>query len=442
LQQKLEKELREAEESKKNGRSRFEFSKGPVIKLSTQFSEKIRRGLTSRITPSDDEEGVIRKPTPTGQLITTKSILKTAQSYIKDVKPKDRNMKDDSIKWDQAPSRKNSIQESPLLYADPNFQTEKPILDPKPPQSTPKRQNSKSKVNPNLTLPTPARNREKSLESNPKMNKTSEAKIPRAESKGRDPKAGRNPQMQNPQKPITTFQMGRKTRDTKRRPRFGVIPENDKESSGNLLIDAEFDKDAMSPVKEEALGGKVVDQTQIPNKGVEAFDSKPAQYYWNVPIEVELAGGGQQDIKGLTDYGTFYKVEAGSTVGDLDNTGNTDEPEINIGRDKNKEESPNLTIITTKKKNAKKKKLKMLTVSTLEDNQSFINQDAGLETQTLETSARQIPNLDSNFVKIETNPQAISPKGDGAPAEPKKKRKKIDRSISRKKVPKKSDQPT
>jgi hypothetical protein len=197
----------------------------------------------------------------------------------------------------------------------------------------------------------------------------------------------------------------------------------------------------MSPVKEEAPGGKVVDQTQSTNKGVEGFDSKPAQYYSNVPIEVEFAGDGLQDIKGLTDYGKFYKVEAGSTVGDLDNTGKTDETEINIGRDQNKEELANLTIITTKKKNTKKKKLKMLTVSTVEDNQTFINQDVGLETQTLETSGRQIPNLDSNFVKIDTNPQAISPKGDEAPAEPKKKKKKIDRSLSRKKVPKKSDQP-
>jgi hypothetical protein len=240
-QQKLEKERREAEESEKNGPPRFEFSKGPVIRLSTQFSEVIRRGLTPRINPSDDEEGANRKPVPPEQLITTKSILKTAQSYIKDAKPKDRNMKDDSIKWDQEPSRKTSMQESPLPPAYPSFQSEKPILDPKPPQSPAKRQNSRSKTNPNVTLPLPARNREKSLESNPKMNKTLEAKIPRAESKGRDPKAGRNPQVQNPQKPITTFQMGRKTRDTKRRPRFGVIPESDKESSGNLLIDAEFD---------------------------------------------------------------------------------------------------------------------------------------------------------------------------------------------------------
>jgi hypothetical protein len=155
-----------------------------------------------------------------------------------------------------------------------------------------------------------------------------------------------------------------------------------------------------------------------------------------------LAEGGQQDIKGLTDYGTFYKVKAGSIVGDLDNTGNTDKPEISIGRDQNNDESPNLTIITTKKKKTKKIKLKMLTVSSVEDNQTFINQDAGLETQTLDTPGRQIPNLDSNFVKIDTNPQAIPPNGDGAPAEPKKKKEKKDNSLSRKKVPNKSDQPT
>jgi hypothetical protein len=413
-----------------------------VIRLSTQFSEKIRRGMSSGIAPSDEEEGAIRKPIPTGQQILTKSILKTAQSYIKDPKPKDRNMKDESIKWDQKPSRKNSMQESPLLPANPNLQTEKPIIEPKPPQSPLKRQSSAPKVDPNLTLPTPLRNREKSLESNPRMNKTSEAKIPRAESKSKDPRAGRNPQVQNPQKPITTFQMGRKTRDTKRRGRFAVIPESDKESSGNLLIDTEYDKDVISPVIKEALGGKVEDQTQSPEKGVEGFDSKPAQYYSNVPIEVELAQGGQQDIKGLTDYGTFYKVKDGSIVGDLDNTGNTDKPEISIGQDQNNDESPNLTIITTKKKKTKKIKLKMLTVSSVEDNQTFINQDAGLETQTLDTPGRQIPNLDSNIVKIDTNPQAIPPYGDGAPAEPEKKKKKKDNSLSRKKVQKKSDQPT
>lgn len=440
-EQKLEKKSEKGEESDKNGPQRFEFSKGPVIRLSTQFSEKIRRGMSSRIAPSDEEEGATRKPIPTGHQIVTKSILKTAQSYIKDPKPKDKNMKDESIKWDQDPSRKTSMQDSRLLPAIPNLQTEKPIIDPKPPQSSFKRQSKVPKVDPNLTLPTPLRNREKSLQSNPKMNKTLEDKIPRAESKGRDPKAGRNAQVQNPQKPITTFQMGRKTRDTKRRGRFAVIPESDKESLGNLLIDTEFDKDVMSPVKKEAVGGKVIDQTQSPKKGYEGFDSKPAQYYSNVPIEVELAEGGQQDIKGLTNYGTFYKVEAGSTVSDLHNTNNTDKPEIKFGRDQNNEESPNLTIITTKNKKTKKIKLKMLTVSSVEDNQTFINQDAGLETQTLETPGRQIPNLDSNFVKIDTNPQAIPPYGDGMPPEPKKKKKKKDNSLSRKKVPKKSDQP-
>jgi hypothetical protein len=191
------------------------------------------------MTQKNDEEIGIRSPTLTGQQIVTKSILKTAQSYIKDAKPKardlkDGNSKDESIKWGQA-----SIQESPLLPVQRRPQPKKNSFDLKPP------------VDQNQTLNSPPRNRQQSLDPNPRLNKTLGAKVPRAERRSRDPKAGRGDQLQNPQKPITTFQMGRKTRDTKRRNRNAVIAEDDKESSGNLLIDTEFDKDVMSPKKKE-----------------------------------------------------------------------------------------------------------------------------------------------------------------------------------------------
>lgn len=145
----------------------------------------------------------------------------------------------------------------------------------------------------------------------------------------------------------------------------------------------------------------------------------------------------QQDIKGLTGYGTFYKVELAPTVGDLDNTNNIDNPPISIGQDPNNDESPDMTIVTTKEKKTKKKKLKMLTVSSIEDNQTFINQDGGLEILKLAT-----PNpLESNFVKIDAE-LPTPPNPDLLPEEPKrKKKKKRDRSISqKKKLPKDTEQ--